>query len=212
MNHPTNHVDLAPTIFDLAGIPLRDDFDGAPMPIKDKDQKKPQTYESINVEFWGINSVEEGHYGANSYIMNNTYKSVRLIGSGYNIMYSAWCTNEHELYNMHADPYQMNNIYQSKGYPLGNSIEKVVSRLNGLMMVLRRCQGQQCVCPWKTLHPKGNVKSHPDVLQSKYNSFYEKQMPQVSFDECLQGFIISIEGPQVPAMLARRRRTQIMTS
>ncbi|KAH7003114.1 alkaline-phosphatase-like protein [Fusarium venenatum] len=211
-DHPTNHVDLAPTIFDLAGIPLRDDFDGAPMPIKDKDQKKPQTYESINVEFWGVNSVEEGHYGTNSYIMNNTYKSVRLIGSGYNLMYSARCTDEHELYNMHTDPYQMNNIYQSKGYLLENSVGKVVSRLNGLMMVLKRCQSQQCVYPWKTLHPKGNVKSHRDALQSKCNSFYEKQMPQVSFDECLQGFIISNEGPQVPAMLARRRRTQIITS
>lgn len=61
MKHPTNHVDLAPTIFDLAGIPLRDDFDGTPMPIKD--QKKPQKYESINVEFWGADNIGEGKYG-----------------------------------------------------------------------------------------------------------------------------------------------------
>lgn len=32
--------------------------------------------------------------------MNNTYKAIRLIGSGYNLYYSVWCNNEHELYNM----------------------------------------------------------------------------------------------------------------
>lgn len=31
---------------------------------------------------------------------NNTYKTVRLIGPGYNLMYAVWCTNEHELYDM----------------------------------------------------------------------------------------------------------------
>lgn len=29
----TTHIDIAPTLFKLAGIPLRDDFDGAPIPI-----------------------------------------------------------------------------------------------------------------------------------------------------------------------------------
>ncbi|PCD24248.1 hypothetical protein FGRA07_11227 [Fusarium graminearum] len=143
MKHPTNHVDLAPTIFDLAGIPLRDDFDGTPMPIKD--QKKPQKYESINVEFWGADDIGEGKYGADSHVFNNTYKSIRIIGSGYNLMYSSWCTNERELYDMHTDPYQMVNLYQSTGFLLGNPVEKVTSCIKGLMMVLKRCQGQQCV-------------------------------------------------------------------
>lgn len=65
MNHPTAHVDLAPTIFDLAGIPLRDDFDGTPMPVVD--QSQPQKYESVNIEFWGgTPPFDEGKYGVTS--------------------------------------------------------------------------------------------------------------------------------------------------
>lgn len=33
-------------------------------------------------------------------IPNNTYKSVRLLGEGYNLYYSVWCNNEHELYDL----------------------------------------------------------------------------------------------------------------
>ncbi|KAM0393140.1 hypothetical protein ACHAO7_009615 [Fusarium culmorum] len=194
---------LNSAIFDLAGIPLRDDFDGTPMPIKD--QKKPQKYESINVEFWGGDDIEEGKYGVDSHVFNNTYKSIRIIGSGYNLMYSSWCTNERELYDMRTDPYQMVNLYQSKGYLLGNPVEKAASRLNGLMMVLKRCQGQQCVYPWNTLHPKGNVNSLRDALHSNYDTFYEKDMPQVFFEECVPGFIISKEGPQVPSMFGKTK-------
>ncbi|RBQ67913.1 hypothetical protein FVER14953_00102 [Fusarium verticillioides] len=145
LKYPTNHVDLAPTIFELAGIPLRDDFDGTPMPVKN--QKQPQKYETVNVEFWDLSSFDEGKYGTEVNIFNNTYKSIRLIGSGYNLMYSVWCTNERELYDMHADPAQMNNLYKTKSYIFGHPVQKVVSRLNGLMMVLKRCQGQQCITP-----------------------------------------------------------------
>lgn len=31
---------------------------------------------------------------------NNTYKSIRLISDTFNLYYSVWCTNEHELYDM----------------------------------------------------------------------------------------------------------------
>lgn len=31
---------------------------------------------------------------------NNTYKALRLIGEGYNLYYSVWCSNEHELYDL----------------------------------------------------------------------------------------------------------------
>lgn len=37
-------------------------------------------------------------------IPNNTYKSVRLLGEGYNLYYSVWCNNEHELYDLSVSP------------------------------------------------------------------------------------------------------------
>lgn len=31
---------------------------------------------------------------------NNTYKAIRLISKHYNLYYSVWCNNEHELYDL----------------------------------------------------------------------------------------------------------------
>lgn len=31
---------------------------------------------------------------------HNTYKAIRIVGSGYNLYYSIWCNNERELYDM----------------------------------------------------------------------------------------------------------------
>lgn len=31
---------------------------------------------------------------------NDTYKAIRVMGNGYDLMYTTWCTNEHELYDM----------------------------------------------------------------------------------------------------------------
>ena len=33
-------------------------------------------------------------------VRNNTYKALRLIGQGYNLMYSVWCTGEREFYDI----------------------------------------------------------------------------------------------------------------
>lgn len=33
-------------------------------------------------------------------VPHNTYKSVRIIGDGYDLYYSVFCTNEHELYDL----------------------------------------------------------------------------------------------------------------
>jgi N-acetylglucosamine-6-sulfatase len=45
---------------------------------------------ALNVDLWMIVA-----YGA-----NNTYKALRVIGENYNLYYSVWCTNEHELYDL----------------------------------------------------------------------------------------------------------------
>lgn len=61
VHYPTTHIDLAPTIYQLAGIPLRPEFDGTPMPVTEKiPATKP---EHVNIEFWGFN-YEEGKYAS----------------------------------------------------------------------------------------------------------------------------------------------------
>lgn len=32
--------------------------------------------------------------------MNNTYKSLRILSSEYDLYYSVWCSNEHQLYDL----------------------------------------------------------------------------------------------------------------
>lgn len=96
-NAVTAHVDLAPTFLQLAGIDLRDDFDGSPIVVSGSTREvQTSKLEHANIEFWS-NWVAPGERLGR---VNNTYKSVRLIGDGYNLYYSVWCTNEHELYDM----------------------------------------------------------------------------------------------------------------
>lgn len=121
----TSHTDIAATLFDLAGIPLRADFDGLPMPLSTQTMRMAERdprREHVSVEYWGTN-LQEGviafdesigspgecesldllriscSYGLVRY-GNNTYKAMRVIGDSYNLLYSVWCTNEHELYDM----------------------------------------------------------------------------------------------------------------
>ena len=53
----TTHIDIAPTLFDLAGLPLRTDFDGTPMPISKPNE---QAHEHVTVEYWGRGMLEGG--------------------------------------------------------------------------------------------------------------------------------------------------------
>lgn len=55
----TTHIDLAPTIFDLAGIPTRPDFDGTAIPVT-PGFAGPR-HEHVTVEYWGT-AVIEGTY------------------------------------------------------------------------------------------------------------------------------------------------------
>lgn len=100
----TAHIDLVPTFLTLAGAPLPPDLDGAPIPLN---QRSPPTAlakrEHVNVEYWGW-VLSEGKWGfnggADQRIYNTTYKALRVVSDDYNLYYSVWCTNEHELYDM----------------------------------------------------------------------------------------------------------------
>ncbi|KAK0858597.1 hypothetical protein LTR91_008122 [Friedmanniomyces endolithicus] len=106
----TSHTDLAPTIMRLAGAALRDDFDGTAIPLTALElQEAVETrQEHVNVEMWGI-IMSEGKYGSVLY-PNHTYKALRLIGQDYSFLYTVWCSGEHELYDLVADPYETQNL------------------------------------------------------------------------------------------------------
>jgi len=83
-------------------------------PYDKKDMKTKHGYfqEHVNVEMWGI-IMSEGKYGQVLY-PNHTYKALRVIAAdgSYNLLYTVWCTNEHELYDLKHDPYALQNLYE----------------------------------------------------------------------------------------------------
>ncbi|KEF62024.1 arylsulfatase [Exophiala aquamarina CBS 119918] len=194
----TTHHDFAATIFDLAQIPLRQDFDGTPMPLTlpAMDKVAASTIrEHVAVEYWGVAGEEGALYrsGVNAPHANNTYKGIRIVSPQYDLMYTVWCNHEHELYDMKTDPYQTNNLFQTFVQINGQPVNNVVSRLNALLMVMKSCKASQCVEPWLTLHPDGKVTHLIDALDPSLDSFYANQ-PKVAFTECALGYIIAAEG------------------
>ncbi|GFF43241.1 arylsulfatase [Aspergillus lentulus] len=196
----TTHIDIAPTLFTLAGLPLRDDFDGTPMRIADS---TGTLHEHVAVEYWGQAMLEGGisNLGIPT-VPNNTYKAVRILSDEYNLYYSVWCNNEHELYDLTTDPYQINNLHPSarkgqadKHHVMGFDNTQVISRLDALLLVLKSCQGKTCVKPWDVLHPDGSVHNLLDAMDHKYDAFYRDQF-KVSFDRCEYGYVMDAEGPQ----------------
>ncbi|KAH7333145.1 arylsulfatase [Rhexocercosporidium sp. MPI-PUGE-AT-0058] len=195
----TTHMDLAPTFFDLLGIPQRDDFDGTAIPVTKAgiELAQQRRREHVNVEYWGF-AGGEGKYDHDILHENNTYKAIRILGPGYNLYYSIWCNNEHELYDMDVDPSQMNNLLsgspQISSTIAGLPMHKVVARLDSLLFVLKSCKGFTCQQPWKSLHPKGDVLTLEDALSARFDQFYEVEQQRVEYNFCSNGYLIDAEG------------------
>jgi hypothetical protein len=85
---------------------------------------------------------------------------------------------------------------QSHSYLLGLPLDKVVARLDSLLLVLKSCKGERCVKPWKSLHPAGGVSTLRHALSRRFDKFYETKQVKVRYNRCEQGYIIDAEGPQ----------------
>ncbi|KAI0833080.1 Arylsulphatase [Hypoxylon sp. FL0890] len=198
----TTHADLAPTFFELLGIEQRDDFDGSAIPVTKEEFEEVrdagERREHAGIEYWGF-AMGEGIYNRNPR-ENNTYKALRLSGPGYNLYYSVWCNNEHELYDMAVDPGQLHNLLSSssdlKSLAAGYPAHKVAARLDALLLVLKTCASETCRRPWAQLHPDGGVRSLADALSPRYDAFYEaKGTTRVEYAYCANGFLEDAEGP-----------------
>ncbi|KAK3321998.1 alkaline-phosphatase-like protein [Apodospora peruviana] len=200
----TTHIDLAPTILQLVGAPSRADFDGEAIPLRKSELESATTsrHEHVTVEYWGFAITEGKLFGEAEHrlYLNNTYKALRIIGKSYSFYYSVWCNNEHELYDLKTDPYQLRNLlHPTEKAPetlLGIPFTKVTARLDSLLFVLKSCKGQTCTRPWQALHPTGDVQNLRDALTSQFDDFYVAEQKRVSYDRCELGYVIDAEGPQ----------------
>lgn len=98
----SSHVDLAPTFLQLADAETSEKLDGLVIPLhhSELDDARTTRQENVNIEHWGI-TMPEGKYGKFLY-QNHTYKALRLAGKTHNLLYTVWCSGEHELYDLNV--------------------------------------------------------------------------------------------------------------
>lgn len=110
------------------------------------------------------------------------------------------------------DPYQIDNLLRHDTAKLTNhsialpgqhwqslqngiEIERLVHRLDALLMVLKTCVGRQCTHPWEVLFSNGEVKNLYDAVAPEYDEFFETKVERVAFEKCEKGYIAESEGP-----------------
>lgn len=202
-NLPSNHIDIAPTLLDLAGLDKSEwpswldgrsllpyfatnsSLSNATSAIDDISH-----IETINVEYWGGGIIEVSNLGYTTAQPKNTYKTVRIISKDYSYMYAVWCTGESELYDTVADPYELHPIAANSSAEAA----RLTSRLNGLMLLLKTCIGDSCRAPWSILHPGEPVKSLADALSPRWDLYYNS-LPSVHFEACTKQYNLANEEP-----------------
>ncbi|KAI0738200.1 alkaline-phosphatase-like protein [Daedaleopsis nitida] len=186
---PSNHVDIAPTLLTFLGLPqdqwpkFFDGRDLSPYWSANEEQLRATLNpapESLLIEFWGPGAIEATGLNLDKTSdLRNTYKTIRIVGADYGYLYTYWCTNQTELYDTVADPYELSPLDLS-----APANAPVVSRLNGLLLAAKSCEQDGCRAPWSILHPDGSVRTLKDALASKYDAFYAS-LPEVHFKTCL---------------------------
>ncbi|CAN8104889.1 unnamed protein product [Discula destructiva] len=199
---PSNHIDIAPTLLDIAGVPKSEWpswLDGRSLlPYFNASESTTSSsgldvnyVETVNVEYWGKGIVEATGIGYDDVsATNNTYKTARIISKDYSYMYAVWCTGQSELYDTVADPHELSPIAPDSSAEAA----RLTSRLNGLMLLLKTCIGDSCRAPWTVLHPDGSVKTLAEALDPRYDLYYSS-LPSVHFETCTQQYNHDNEAP-----------------
>ncbi|MGH3148792.1 MAG: sulfatase-like hydrolase/transferase, partial [Rubrobacter sp.] len=126
--------DLAPTFADLAGVEPPGSVDGRSFaPMLDGSQgNDPERWRSaFQISHWNQGAWDDSHNDAVTPVP--PYRAVRTP----NYLYVEYETGERELYNLNADPHQLESLHDSADPAL---VEKLGSRLE----TLKDCEGQGC--------------------------------------------------------------------
>ncbi|KAK4057072.1 hypothetical protein OIO90_001972 [Microbotryomycetes sp. JL221] len=208
--------DLGATIMHLAGAKADYEIDASIMPITpslqrqmaggSKGKRSPVKTHHL-VEYWGEGSDVEGIYAYNKTFGNATYRSVRVTEDKYDLAYAVWCTGEHEFFDMKNDPAQMKNLYEqpqlTKVKP--GEYKRLMSRLDGLLLVLKTCKGDVCRYPWAEMFPDGKVDGLKKAMQPKYDKYFDG-LPKVEFSKCTPGYLRNFERPFWESKLAYSKK------
>uniref|UniRef100_UPI00358E7791 N-acetylglucosamine-6-sulfatase-like n=1 Tax=Myxine glutinosa TaxID=7769 RepID=UPI00358E7791 len=151
---PVVNIDLAPTFLDLAGVNTsQTKMDGRSLVPLWK-SKKAHWRTDFLVEYQGEGSVVKadpscprlGPGVAECFpncvcedAINNTYACVRTLEQDLNMQYCEFADNESfvEVYNLGADPHQLNNIVKSVD-------PKLLEKMNQRLIALQSCKSRSC--------------------------------------------------------------------
>lgn len=104
-SHLVAHIDVCPTILDLAGAKIPVDLDGksfAPLIRRESTAPPRQWRRSIMIENW-----------ASKYVANQRVPMAYTAERFYDSIHIGWVSGEHEFYDMQSDPYQLENRFDS---------------------------------------------------------------------------------------------------
>ncbi|KAK5170499.1 uncharacterized protein LTR77_005087 [Saxophila tyrrhenica] len=221
---PQTHVDIAPTLLDIAGLPQDkwpEFFDGRSLLPEWQAASDEEALSSgaavhrevMNVEYWGSSNAPAGPYSQRH--QENSYKSLRMIAQGgkQGWLFNRWCTsNFTELYDTVADPYELHNL----AIDPDEETKKLMGRLSGLLLVTKSCGTDTCRRPWDVLaeayrnstahDPKPALQisfgsklfaSLDQAMHPTYDDFFA-QLPMPGFQFCLPLQLASNEGPYFP--------------
>ncbi|KAL8283402.1 hypothetical protein RQP46_005812 [Phenoliferia psychrophenolica] len=197
--------DLGATILHLAGAETDYENDGSIIPITRelRESVKEEGVKQFHLAEYWVEGIEEGRYAGPRRI-NQTYRAIRVVeGTEINFSYAVWCTGEHEIYDLNADPDQMDNLAETSrlGHLRPPSLARLQTRLDALLLVLKTCVGDVCRAPWKSIFPSGEVSSLADALHNDLDSFFGA-LPKVQYSYCDIGYHRRLEAPFWHAGLA----------
>ncbi len=104
-SHLIAHIDVCPTILELAGAEIPEDIDGksfAPIAKGESSAAPQQWRRSIMIENWASKYVGDQR-------VPMTYTAERF----YDSVHIGWVSGEHEFYDMGSDPFQLDNRFDS---------------------------------------------------------------------------------------------------
>lgn len=83
-----------------------------------------------------------------------------------------------------ADPWEINNLARGDVKP---EHQRLLDRLNAILMVIKSCTGNTCRDPWSALQPPNALKpvaSLPGAMDPAYDDFFAT-VPSVRFAQCI---------------------------
>eukprot|EP00040_Diaphanoeca_grandis_P008602 m.45819 g.45819 ORF g.45819 m.45819 type:complete len:534 (+) comp20065_c0_seq3:226-1827(+) len=126
VSNPTQHVDLAMTIVDIASAQ-------SVAPINELDGMSVMPLLTAQATSWRPFSFSQFHENC------NTWLALRLVNASDTLTFRLWCTNETEMFDLIVDPYELHNL-AAPGLPHNGRLSQLRRQLLGVST----CKGDTC--------------------------------------------------------------------